>query len=276
MQQLNTLISLLLGDLSAEDRQKIMTICTIDVHSRDVVGKMIAQRVESSSAFQWQSQLRHRYRRRRALRLALRFVLGAPRAPRAWRRAGGGGWRRRWRQAAHLCAWALVGRNLAAVRGLLGLRRGPRSGALWVVPGLGLPAAASWSGGVRVLLDRREVGGRLFRQLAADRAGLQALALAALHRCLQQAEQASAGGWAGGLFLATLMPRRPPRPSLLLVSLGLRAPATPANPTSPAARTNPASATPRRLGTPRGQHKLGPFTVRCRRPLDRQAEKHDR
>ncbi|KAJ1529252.1 hypothetical protein ONE63_006052 [Megalurothrips usitatus] len=61
VQQLNTLIGLLLGDLSAEDRQKIMTICTIDVHSRDVVGKMIAQKVESSTAFQWQSQLRHRW-----------------------------------------------------------------------------------------------------------------------------------------------------------------------------------------------------------------------
>jgi hypothetical protein len=38
-----------------------MTICTIDVHSRDVVAKMIAAKVENASAFQWQSQLRHRY-----------------------------------------------------------------------------------------------------------------------------------------------------------------------------------------------------------------------
>lgn len=59
--QLNTLISLLLGDLTNEDRQKIMTICTIDVHSRDVVAKMITAKVENASAFQWQSQLRHRY-----------------------------------------------------------------------------------------------------------------------------------------------------------------------------------------------------------------------
>lgn len=43
--QLNALINLLLGDLSSGDRQKIMTICTIDVHSRDVVSKMIAQKV---------------------------------------------------------------------------------------------------------------------------------------------------------------------------------------------------------------------------------------
>nr|CAB3508098.1 unnamed protein product [Spodoptera littoralis] len=43
------------------DRQKIMTICTIDVHSRDVVAKLIVAKVESSNAFQWQSQLRHRW-----------------------------------------------------------------------------------------------------------------------------------------------------------------------------------------------------------------------
>lgn len=59
--QLSTLISLLLGDLTKQDRQKIMTICTIDVHSRDVVGKLIQMKVESASAFQWVSQLRHRW-----------------------------------------------------------------------------------------------------------------------------------------------------------------------------------------------------------------------
>ncbi|XP_041969099.1 dynein beta chain, ciliary-like [Aricia agestis] len=59
--QLNALIVLLLGDLSVGDRQKIMTICTIDVHSRDVVAKLITAKVETSNAFQWQSQLRHRW-----------------------------------------------------------------------------------------------------------------------------------------------------------------------------------------------------------------------
>lgn len=58
--QLNTLIGLLRGDLTEKDRQKIMTICTIDVHARDVVGKLILIKAESSSNFQWQSQLRHR------------------------------------------------------------------------------------------------------------------------------------------------------------------------------------------------------------------------
>ncbi|XP_049878702.1 dynein beta chain, ciliary [Pectinophora gossypiella] len=59
--QLSILITLLIGELSKQDRQKIMTICTIDVHSRDVVSKMIQGKVEAGSAFQWQSQLRHRW-----------------------------------------------------------------------------------------------------------------------------------------------------------------------------------------------------------------------
>ncbi|KAM7382161.1 hypothetical protein PAMA_012837 [Pampus argenteus] len=59
--QLNTLISMLVGQLSPGDRQKVMTICTIDVHARDVVAKMIAQKVENSQAFVWLSQLRHRW-----------------------------------------------------------------------------------------------------------------------------------------------------------------------------------------------------------------------
>ena len=58
--QLFALISLLVGDLTEGDRQKIMTICTIDVHARDVVAKLIQMKAESSASFQWQSQLRHR------------------------------------------------------------------------------------------------------------------------------------------------------------------------------------------------------------------------
>ncbi|XP_032695992.1 dynein heavy chain 9, axonemal [Lontra canadensis] len=59
--QLKTLITMLVGQLSKGDRQKIMTICTIDVHARDVVAKMIAQKVDSAQAFLWLSQLRHRW-----------------------------------------------------------------------------------------------------------------------------------------------------------------------------------------------------------------------
>lgn len=43
--QLNALISMLIGQLAPGNRQKIMTICTIEVHARDVVAKMIAQKV---------------------------------------------------------------------------------------------------------------------------------------------------------------------------------------------------------------------------------------
>ncbi|XP_078408210.1 dynein axonemal heavy chain 11 [Cetorhinus maximus] len=59
--QLNALINMLLGELTHGDRQKIMTICTIDVHARDVVAKLIAQKVTNSQAFAWLSQLRHRW-----------------------------------------------------------------------------------------------------------------------------------------------------------------------------------------------------------------------
>uniref|UniRef100_A0A8C3KG70 Dynein axonemal heavy chain 9 n=1 Tax=Calidris pygmaea TaxID=425635 RepID=A0A8C3KG70_9CHAR len=61
--QLNTLVTMLIGPLSKGDRQKIMTICTIDVHARDVVAKMIAQKVcvDNAQAFIWLSQLRHRW-----------------------------------------------------------------------------------------------------------------------------------------------------------------------------------------------------------------------
>ena len=61
IQQLNTLIQLLIGKLSKGDRQKIMTICTIDVHARDVVAALVLKKIESALAFQWLSQLRHRW-----------------------------------------------------------------------------------------------------------------------------------------------------------------------------------------------------------------------
>lgn len=36
---------MLLGDLTPGDRQKIMTVCTVDVHARDVVANLITQKV---------------------------------------------------------------------------------------------------------------------------------------------------------------------------------------------------------------------------------------
>ena len=58
--QLITLIQLLVGDLSKGDRQKICTICTIDVHNRDVVAKLINMKAENAQEFAWLSQLKHR------------------------------------------------------------------------------------------------------------------------------------------------------------------------------------------------------------------------
>jgi len=43
--QLNALINMLLGELTPGDHQNIVTICTIDVHARDVVATLIAQKV---------------------------------------------------------------------------------------------------------------------------------------------------------------------------------------------------------------------------------------
>ena len=43
--QLNTLINLLLGKLTDQDREKITTLCLIDLHARDVVCKMLNLKV---------------------------------------------------------------------------------------------------------------------------------------------------------------------------------------------------------------------------------------
>ena len=59
--QLTALISLIQGDLSKNNRQMIMTVCTLDVHSRDIVGKLISEKAENAQCFSWQSQLRLRW-----------------------------------------------------------------------------------------------------------------------------------------------------------------------------------------------------------------------
>jgi dynein heavy chain, axonemal len=41
------------------DRATLITLCTIDVHARDVLGRLIEERVEDATCFQWQSQLRY-------------------------------------------------------------------------------------------------------------------------------------------------------------------------------------------------------------------------
>ncbi|EGD79180.1 outer dynein arm heavy chain beta [Salpingoeca rosetta] len=56
---LNDLIRLLQGKLSKAHRRMLQTICTIDVHCRDVVIHLINVKAESAEAFDWQCQLRH-------------------------------------------------------------------------------------------------------------------------------------------------------------------------------------------------------------------------
>lgn len=57
--QLSDLIDIINGELTKNDRKKLITLCTIDVHARDVVQRLIDERVENMSCFQWQSQLRY-------------------------------------------------------------------------------------------------------------------------------------------------------------------------------------------------------------------------
>jgi len=57
--QLDSLIGLVLGELSKGDRKKLVTLITIDIHARDVVSKMVDDKVDSGTAFQWLSQLRY-------------------------------------------------------------------------------------------------------------------------------------------------------------------------------------------------------------------------
>ena len=57
-QRLSHLIALVLGELSRGDRTKIISLITMDVHSRDVVAKLVADETEGPMAFEWQKQLR--------------------------------------------------------------------------------------------------------------------------------------------------------------------------------------------------------------------------
>ncbi|KAH0572206.1 Dynein heavy chain [Spironucleus salmonicida] len=54
-------ITMTQGDLDKNMRTKIATICTIEVHSKDIVAALIRDKVEVISAFAWQSQLKFRW-----------------------------------------------------------------------------------------------------------------------------------------------------------------------------------------------------------------------
>lgn len=59
--QLTALIGLIQGTLTPGNRQMIMSLCTLDVHARDMVVKLITEKAESATCFSWQSQLRLRW-----------------------------------------------------------------------------------------------------------------------------------------------------------------------------------------------------------------------
>ena len=58
---LNELVTLLQGTLTKAHRVMLQTVCTVDVHSRDVTLNLITQKAENNQAFLWLSQLRHRW-----------------------------------------------------------------------------------------------------------------------------------------------------------------------------------------------------------------------
>jgi dynein heavy chain, axonemal len=60
--QLKDLIRLTQTKLNKSDRTRVMVCITMDAHSRDIVVGMIRDNVAEVSAFQWQSQLKHKYR----------------------------------------------------------------------------------------------------------------------------------------------------------------------------------------------------------------------
>jgi dynein heavy chain, axonemal len=47
--------------LKSDVRSKVIALITLDVHGRDVVANLVKEKVESQSAFRWQSQLRYNY-----------------------------------------------------------------------------------------------------------------------------------------------------------------------------------------------------------------------
>jgi len=61
VQGLATLTQLVATKLSSGDRMKMITMITIEVHARDIVQRLISARVDSSSDFAWQSQLKYRW-----------------------------------------------------------------------------------------------------------------------------------------------------------------------------------------------------------------------
>lgn len=53
IQALTDLIKMVQGDLDRQVRQKIMCLITMDAHSRDIIDKLVVEKVTQSDDFQW-------------------------------------------------------------------------------------------------------------------------------------------------------------------------------------------------------------------------------
>jgi dynein heavy chain len=60
--RVEAMIQLVLGKLEPGDRVKIMTLITVDVHNRDVVNKLVEEKVTDVMQFAWQSQMRYEWK----------------------------------------------------------------------------------------------------------------------------------------------------------------------------------------------------------------------
>ena len=58
-ENLKKLAALVRGELSPQERRKIITLITIEVHARDVVARLVQSGAENHLVFDWQSQLRY-------------------------------------------------------------------------------------------------------------------------------------------------------------------------------------------------------------------------
>ena len=63
--RINDLINRVRTELTGEQRVKIITIITIDVHGRDVIDKFIREKIIDTQAFSWQSQLKFFFEKRK-------------------------------------------------------------------------------------------------------------------------------------------------------------------------------------------------------------------
>ena len=58
VEMLNGFVQLVLGELTSNDRRKIVMIITVDVHARDVVEELVEVKAENNTHFTWMSQLK--------------------------------------------------------------------------------------------------------------------------------------------------------------------------------------------------------------------------